>query len=117
MAETDSVQEKEIQPQRPLSPTKDNVDVENAEDVVADPRGGLPFSKARCIALVLTVTGASFLNVGNLCAAVSTRDPADCNINMILLDFGCSSGRHHPSYHRECAKYSGQPTAMDRLCV
>lgn len=27
---------------------------------------GLPFSKARCIALVATVTGASFLNVGSI---------------------------------------------------
>jgi len=107
MAETDPVQKKEIQLQRPLSPTKDNVDVENAEDVVADPRGGLPFSKARCIALVLTVTGASFLNVGNLCATVCTQNLANCDINMILQDFGRSSGRHHPSYHRECAKYSG----------
>ena len=117
MAETDLVQEKEIQLQRPLSPTKDNVDVENAEGVVTGPGGGLPFSKARCIALVLTVTGASFLNVGDLCATVSTHNSANCNINLILSDLGRSSGRHHPSYHRECAKYSGQPTAMDRLCI
>ena len=32
-----------------------------------EPGSGLPFSKARCIALVATVTGASFLNVSTLC--------------------------------------------------
>lgn len=30
------------------------------------PKSTLPFSKARCIALAATVTGASFLNVGKL---------------------------------------------------
>ncbi|KAI1375595.1 drug resistance protein [Hypoxylon crocopeplum] len=38
-------------------------DVENAVDEDDDaPKPSLPFSKARCIALVATVTGASFLN-------------------------------------------------------
>jgi hypothetical protein len=53
----------------------------NAESLGAEspPSGGLtedddehqklPFSKARCIALVATVTGASFLNVSLLCMA------------------------------------------------
>lgn len=33
------------------------------EDEVDDTKPGLPFSKARCIALVVTLTGASLLNV------------------------------------------------------
>jgi len=34
---------------------------------------GLPLSKARCIALVITVTGAAFLNV-SLCSVLSLRN-------------------------------------------
>lgn len=46
-----------VQAQQPLS-------AKDEENVAASAEGsGLPFSKARCIALVLTVTTASFLNV------------------------------------------------------
>lgn len=41
-----------------------------ADDAVqspGEPGPALPFSRARCIALVGTVTGASFLNVGVQC--------------------------------------------------
>lgn len=41
---------------------------------------GLPFSKARCIALVITVTGAAFLNVSRCSILVSptaVRDQRD----------------------------------------
>jgi len=51
-------------------PTSDGSALSDAiEDVVAnvgeedEQPAGLPFSKGRCIALVLTVTGAAFLNV------------------------------------------------------
>lgn len=37
--------------------------VDNAAQPPEEAVSGLPFSKARCIALVATVTGASFLNV------------------------------------------------------
>lgn len=46
-----------VQAQQPL----DAKDEEEAARSEAE--GRLPFSKARCIALVLTVAGASFLNV------------------------------------------------------
>jgi hypothetical protein len=36
---------------------------EASEDDNPNPTPRLPFSKARCIALVVTLTGASFLNV------------------------------------------------------
>ena len=36
---------------------------EGAQDDSQNPNSGLPFSKGRCIALVATLTGASFLNV------------------------------------------------------
>jgi hypothetical protein len=55
-----------VQAQQPLS-IKD-------EEVATGRKGeekkgnGLPFSKARCIALVATVTGAAFLNVRILCS-------------------------------------------------
>lgn len=51
------------------SPTSDDESLEVVDDNVADPGrqnqtpAGLPFSKGRCIALVITVTGAAFLNV------------------------------------------------------
>jgi hypothetical protein len=48
---------------RPLSAEKSDVDIENIENGPASTRGDLPFSKARCITLVATVTGAAFLNV------------------------------------------------------
>lgn len=64
MTEKESVKEMEVvlcqdsaHAQRPLSTNEK--DVENG----AASEGGLPFSKARCITLVLTVTGAAFLNV------------------------------------------------------
>lgn len=40
-------------------------DVATAEEIVQDQPPALPFSKARCIALVATVAGASFLNVSS----------------------------------------------------
>lgn len=40
-----------------------NVAQEIPHDDDEPPKSDLPFSKARCIALVATVTGASFLNV------------------------------------------------------
>jgi hypothetical protein len=41
-------------------------EVESAVDVGDEQRTVLPFSKGRCISLVLTVTGAAFLNVSLL---------------------------------------------------
>jgi hypothetical protein len=52
---------------RPLSAEKSDVDIENIENGPTSPRGDLPFSKARCITLVATVTGAAFLNVRLKC--------------------------------------------------
>ncbi|KAF2706162.1 drug resistance protein, partial [Pleomassaria siparia CBS 279.74] len=69
------------QTQRPLSAKKsDLVDFEYMEEeegvaaaaaaAAASQRGDLPFSKARCIALVLTLAGAAFLNTLGVQAAV-----------------------------------------------
>ena len=59
----------EAAPERDLEAREDkkerasDVSEEGGEDDVEDVKPGLPFSKARCIALVATLTGASFLNV------------------------------------------------------
>lgn len=62
-----SAQEKEsaiVQAQQPIS-EQDPKDVETVAHEEEKP--GLPFSKARAIALVVTVTAASFLNVRTEC--------------------------------------------------
>lgn len=53
-----------VQAQQPLS-AKDEENISSGAVPAGDAEGGsnLPFSKARCIALVLTVTCAAFLNV------------------------------------------------------
>jgi hypothetical protein len=57
-----------VQAQQPLSVNdlemgKEKLDDAGAEGGSVGNVDGLPFSKARCIALVATVTGAAFLNV------------------------------------------------------
>jgi hypothetical protein len=47
--------------------------------VLADEEPKLPLSKARCIALVATVTGASFLNVRDL-VQKSSRDRSPMHV-------------------------------------
>jgi hypothetical protein len=53
-------------------------DTDQSQSLTSSP--GLPFSKARCIALVATLTGASFLNVsrvlGSLISIVLSRGVA-----------------------------------------
>jgi hypothetical protein len=48
-------------------PSSEDAEVSDVAEVAEDDSqnltSGLPFSKARCIALVATLTGASFLNV------------------------------------------------------
>ncbi|PSN73451.1 MFS general substrate transporter [Corynespora cassiicola Philippines] len=55
-----------VQAAQPLSAK----DEEEARSVAESRAPGLPFSRARCIALVLTVTGAAFLNTLGVQAAV-----------------------------------------------
>ncbi|KAF2274026.1 MFS general substrate transporter [Westerdykella ornata] len=77
----------------------DDKEVENAADSGAE-GNGLPFSKARCIALVLTVTGASIINTLGVQASViilptigRALDIPDSRQQWILsaynLTFGC----------------------------
>lgn len=49
--------------QQELSKSEEDVGAATAMSEESARPNGLPFSKARCIALVLTVTGASILNV------------------------------------------------------
>ena len=56
-----------VQAQQPLSVKDDQIVEEKAADEEGRRAGKLPFSKARCIALVLTVTTAAFLNVRLYC--------------------------------------------------
>lgn len=59
---------------RPSSPSAENIEDEKTVGAVTEPTydvsesgeedaPALPFSRARCLALVATLTGASFLNV------------------------------------------------------
>lgn len=54
-------------PQQPTSDESEVSDVagvaEESQETAQNLTSGLPFSKARCIALVVTLTGSSFLNV------------------------------------------------------
>src|SRR4051812_257987 len=70
----------------------------------------LPFSKARCVALVATIAAAPFLNVGE------SRPSKRSNVNAIS-DNGCSSNSDHPSDHRGGSQYTDEPTTMDCFCV
>lgn len=60
-------QQKGISPPQPTSDESEISDIAEAAEVAdANPNTGLPFSKARCIALVATLAGASFLNVSRM---------------------------------------------------
>ncbi len=69
---------------------------------VQDAKPGLPFSKARCIALVATVTGASFLNV---CRII----PQNEMNNLLLTVFRPSQPSQSSSfYHRSAMTWTSQ---------
>lgn len=69
----------------------------------------LPFSKARLVALVITLTGAAFLNVR------LTLKTSRSYMLIRGLDTGCSSRRYHSSEYWESPQYSRQSPAMDRI--
>jgi hypothetical protein len=100
MVEKEYTSEKEdayAQAPRSLSARKSDVDIEDVENGPASERSELPFSKARCITLVATVTGAAFLNVR------ISQCPTNCSARVsfakiIHSDIGSSSRCHHSSY-------------------
>lgn len=60
----DKIQEARAQDMEPREDEKARVsNAYDEEEGLEDAKPRLPFSKARCIALVATLTGASFLNV------------------------------------------------------
>lgn len=88
-----------VQAQQPLGEN----DLENAP-----PRNELPFSKARCIALVVTVTGAAFLNVRWISSRLAL---------LTEIDARGTERRHYSADHWPRARHSRQPPAMDRVFV
>lgn len=79
----------------------------------------LTLSKGRCIALVATVTGASFLNV----SAVSPRPDwplvSDFRASLTLpfLDSRRPERHHHPASYWPRSRHPRYPPAMDRVVV
>lgn len=65
------------------------------EDGKADEQPPLPFSRARCVALVATLTGASFLNVTQLLPLAPQASHADPPIDAVS-----AVGRHYPPDNR-----------------
>lgn len=76
---------------------------------------GLPMSRARCIALVATVTGAAFLNVSH---SSQLHLIHDINPNMyITTDPLRAKRRHHPPHHRPPPLRARKPATVDCLVV
>ena len=101
MVEKEYMSEKEdahAQAPRPLSARKSDVDIEDVENGPASERSELPFSKARCITLVATVTGAAFLNVRILQYLTNDSVAKVSFAKTIHLDIGRSSRCHHSSH-------------------
>jgi hypothetical protein len=104
--------EKEIvQAQQPLSEKEQ--DEENAAiGAISDgEESKLPFSKARCIALVVTVTCAAFINVKLLLRICL------CSKMLIKVDFGHSSFRYHSAHYRPSIGHPRLAPTMDSLLV
>ena len=58
-------------------PNSEDSEVSDVAEVVEDNQNltsGLPFSKARCFALVATLSGAAFLNVSQLSLSLSVHN-------------------------------------------
>jgi hypothetical protein len=90
----------------------------------------LPFSKARCIALVATLTGAAFLNVslggqgetglGGLSASDVGRIPPESNRQLTWLsslDPLPADCRHHTAHHWRGPRHPRESAAVDRIVV
>jgi hypothetical protein len=93
------------QAQRTLSKSEEDVGAPAMSEEGASPSTGLPFSRARCIALVWTVTGASILNV--CCASLVDTDRTRLLIDGPRLDFGCPGFGHHSADYWESSEYTG----------
>jgi hypothetical protein len=94
-------EQEDVQTPRPLSARKSDVDIEDVENGPASERSALPFSKARCITLVATVTGAAFLNVRVPQYLISSPIAKSSFAKAIRADFGSSSRCHHSSHDRQ----------------
>ena len=81
--------------------------VSDTEQNQDENKSKLPFSKARCIALVATVTGASFMNVGRFPASSSpvhpNHSPRDTDVG---IDARNPSRGHYPANHRARIEHS-----------
>lgn len=108
------------------STTEDGGGSELGDDASED---GLPMSRARCIALVATVTGAAFLNVSETttrCMAwdISTQHYQTlfsalmtCLNSNMPTDPLRPKRRHHPAHHRPPPLHPRKPPAVDRLVL
>lgn len=82
---------------------------------------GLPFSKARCIALVATVTGASFLNVSLCTMSLYNAVPycfwwnACLTMKTTLIDPHRPGRGHYPADHWRRSRDPGESAAMGRV--
>jgi hypothetical protein len=104
-----------------------------AAQVSVDQHGqDLPMSKAKCIALVATVTGAAFLNAScsspqatptwNIqysthCVSNTNPPPPRLTARFPVLGPQHTERRHHSTHHRPVSRYPRESAAMDRLVL
>ena len=94
-------------------PTSEEASLSVVEVVENTEPPTLPFSKGRCICLVLTVTGASFINVSY---------QVDVNglfkrLTEYHADIVGPGGHHHPANHWAGAEHPRDKAAVDCVCI
>lgn len=102
--------------QRPISDESEVSDdvAEVTEDADQSLTSELPFSNARCIALVATLTGASFLNVSPAFRNTGTGRSGSLTGTLTAIIDVVGAGRgHHPSDHRQGPRHTGGASPMD----
>jgi hypothetical protein len=101
----------------PQPPNSEDSEVSHAAEAAEEENQnltlGLPFSKARCIALVATLAGASFLNVSQL---LSSLFPPYQGLTRTTELVGAGRG-HHPPDHRPRPRDPGVTASVDHICV
>ena len=101
----------------PQPPNSEDSEVSHAAEAAEEDNqnltSGLPFSKARCIALVATLAGASFLNVSQL---LNSLLPPSQGLTKTTELVRASRG-HHPPDHRPRPRDPRGTAPMDNIRV
>lgn len=86
--------------------------IDDTVQPTVEPGSGLPFSKARCIALVATVTGASFLNV-----SIDTKIERYEDVLLTTTDSVRPGRGDHITHHRQGFQHPRHSCSVDSVLL